>query len=78
MKDSNIVSSVTELPVSCKSAMEKMELELEREEAQDSYQIANLSEKGVKKLGEFEDKLKSMGCGEISLVAYSYCSRRDQ
>lgn len=59
MKDSNIVSSVTELPVSCKSAMERMELELEREEAQDSYQIADLPEKGVKKQGDFEDKMSN-------------------
>lgn len=49
MKESNIVSSVTELPLSCRSAMERMEREIEREEAEEDCQFEGLPEKGVKK-----------------------------
>lgn len=72
MKEAKIISDVTELPLSCKSAMERLEREMEKEEseAEDNYRYASLSGKGIQKLTEYEQKMKEQGYGDISLVAY--------
>ena len=70
MEKSRKTSNVTELPVSCRSAMERMEAELSREDAEDRYKIANLPEACQEKIHEFEQELNRQGYWNICLVAY--------
>ena len=76
MGKSKITSSVTELPDSCKSAMEHMERELRAEdEACESvprrqFEVADLPDSCEKQIHEFERELNKDGYWNIALVAY--------
>ncbi len=70
--ESRVTSSVTELPPSCKSAQERMEAEIAKEEQEwtQPFEIAKLSEACEDKLREFEHELNKQGYWNIALVAY--------
>lgn len=61
----NILSDVTPLPLSCKSAAERTARELEKEDA-----YADLSEGNRRKLTELEQVLSKETGENIALVAY--------
>ncbi len=77
MIESRTTSTVTELPASCKSAMEHMEQELKKEEEGQSceYRIADLPESCKKQIHEFERELNKQGYWNIALVAYQMNQR---
>lgn len=66
--DSKITSNVTDLPKSCRSAMDRMASALEAEDC--SYQIADISEACRQKIAECEKELNKQGAWNIALVAY--------
>lgn len=70
MEETKKISNVTELPTSCRSAMERMEAELSFEDAKGQYKIANLPKACQEKLHSFEQELNRQGYWNISLVAY--------
>lgn len=61
---SNIHSTVTELPVSCKSSAERMARELAMED------YADINENCLKKITELEHTLSKETGERIALVAY--------
>lgn len=61
----DIHSTVTELPLSCKSAADRMARELEREDA-----YAELSENGCQKITKLEQELSRETGEKVALVAY--------
>ena len=66
--ESNISSKAMNLPKSCRSTMDNMVNELEKEDQ--TYQIANLPQSCCDKIAECEQELNKQGYWNIALVAY--------
>lgn len=63
-----ITSSVTELPKSCKSVMENMERELEREDR--SCEFADIDREANLKIKNLEKELSRETKQDVVLIAY--------
>lgn len=63
-----VTSNVTELPNSCKSAMEHMAKALEAEDQE--FGIARIDSSCMKKIGSLESSLSETLGRQVSLVAY--------
>lgn len=62
---SRVLSSVTELPLSCKSAAERIAKELEKEDC-----FANLTDDCCKKITDLERTISKESGETVALVAY--------
>lgn len=62
---SDINSSVTDLPLSCKSAMERMTEEMEREDS-----FADLTDSCREKITALEQEIEKSTGERVALVAY--------